>query len=272
LVPPEYSKARIEARKSVMVRDLETSFGSRRAVTLIELLVVIAIMTLLVAILLPSFVRAREQARRTVCVANMKQLGAGVFSYAIENRDHGPSVMDPMGTTAPRTLVSRAGKYVNLGLLLKTGILPETSPLFCPSQSEYSYASNPSLIPAATVSGSYAYAVHMPAGKSPVMGAIRHLALASDDFSARIGAVSGNGRYAHRTGYNVLYTDGSAAWYMDQDESISKRAVHWDDETDDISYSTLYQPNAPVSDGQYGDEMDVFRVWRAFCYSQSDQF
>lgn len=250
--------------------------GSRashsRGVTLIELLVVIAVITVMLGVLLPSFSKAREQARRTICVANMKQIGAGIYAYALENRDHGPAVMDPMGTTAPRSLLSRAGKYVNLGLLRKANILPDAAPFYCPSQSEFSFASNPSLIPAGTVAGSYAYGIHVPSRKSPVMGAIRHLALASDDFTARLGALAGIGRSTHRTGYNVLYTDGSASWYVDADESVWRRAVHWDDETDDIVYTTLYQPNVPVSDGDYGSEMDIFRVWRAFCYSQADQF
>lgn len=244
----------------------------RPAVTLIELMVVITVMSLLVTLLLPSFSKAREQARRTVCVANMKQIGAGVFAYALENRDHGPAIMAPMGTTAPRSLLSRAGKYVNLGLLRRARILAEPSTFYCPSQSEFSYASDPNLLPAATVGGSYVYGIHVPARTAPVLGAVRHLALASDDYVARIGAGVGVGWYAHRNGYNVLYTDGSAAWYADADESIAKRGVHWDDETDEISYYTLYQPNVSVSDDQYGDEMDVFRVWRAFCYNQPDRF
>lgn len=246
--------------------------STRAGVTLIELMVVISVMSLLISLLLPSFSKAREQARRTVCVANMKQIGAGIFTYALENRDHGPAIMNPMGTMAPRSLLSRAGKYVNLGLLRRANILSDPTTFYCPSQSEFSYASDSDLLPAATVGGSYAYGVHVPARTAPVLGAVRHLALASDDYVARIGAGMGIGWYSHRNGYNVLYTDGSATWYSDADESIARRGVHWDDETDEISYYTLYQPNVPVSDDQYGDEMDVFRVWRAFCYNQPDRF
>ena len=49
--------------------------------TLIELLVVIAIISILAAILFPVFARARENARRTSCLSNMKQMGLGMMQY-----------------------------------------------------------------------------------------------------------------------------------------------------------------------------------------------
>lgn len=53
----------------------------RRAFTLIELLVVIAILALLAAILFPVFSRARENARRTSCQQNLRQIGLGLLQY-----------------------------------------------------------------------------------------------------------------------------------------------------------------------------------------------
>jgi len=53
----------------------------KRAFTLIELLVVIAIIAILAAILFPVFARAREQARRTSCLSNMKQLNTSMLMY-----------------------------------------------------------------------------------------------------------------------------------------------------------------------------------------------
>jgi prepilin-type N-terminal cleavage/methylation domain-containing protein len=117
------------------------------AFTLIELLVVISIISLLMAILLPSLGKAREQARRATCMTNLRSIGQGIFLYAHDNDDRlvpgdwrvswdvwGQVAEYPRGCRIPSFLES---KEVNLGHLIGSSILPlpgsNDHVFFCPS-------------------------------------------------------------------------------------------------------------------------------------------
>ncbi len=64
----------------------------KSAFTLIELLVVVAIIVVLIAILLPSLSKAREQAKSTACLSNLRQLGIMFVTYSAENDDKTPAL------------------------------------------------------------------------------------------------------------------------------------------------------------------------------------
>lgn len=66
------------------------SRGPINGFTLIELLVVIAIIALLAAILFPVFARARENARRSACQSNMKQIGLALLQYTQDYDEYMP--------------------------------------------------------------------------------------------------------------------------------------------------------------------------------------
>lgn len=70
----------------------------RRAFTLIELLVGIAIVAILAALLFPVFASAREAARRTTCLSNLRQIGQAVQQYLVDS----DGMLPPPRLVAPR--------------------------------------------------------------------------------------------------------------------------------------------------------------------------
>jgi prepilin-type N-terminal cleavage/methylation domain-containing protein len=121
------------------------SESNRRAFTLVELLVVVSIIALLVAILLPSLSRAKEQARKTVCLTRLGGQMRAIYLYAADHGGRIPSGPDtPMSSAYPffpplpfqsvatnRLWIGPLGTYDGCGVLIARAT-PLEEGFFCP--------------------------------------------------------------------------------------------------------------------------------------------
>lgn len=224
--------------------------------TLIELLVVIAIIAILAAILFPVFARAREKARQTSCLSNLKQLNLGVMMYLQDYDEVFPPLMYASATGAI-TMYDVVTPYVKNNQIAKCPSKNAAIKVFAggayvsPSNGDvgmdmhllaplnpdphYSYGPNERLIHTLEGGASYWYPLSLAAVGSVAEVPLVYEAVGHNHGNAQVtgpidnSTINGWGpARRHNEGLNIGFVDGHAkwsktesltlAWYKDFDE------------------------------------------------------
>lgn len=129
---------------------------NKKAFTLIELLVVIAIISILAAILFPVFARARENARRTSCLSNLKQAGLAMMQYIQDYDETYPLIYNSVATGTPASAYPDGKRWANADLVFwAQSLFPyhkSTQAFWCPSAAFFNDASSGGPVP---INGQY---------------------------------------------------------------------------------------------------------------------
>jgi prepilin-type N-terminal cleavage/methylation domain-containing protein len=207
-------------------RRRDPKVNKRRAFTLVELLVVIGIIAVLMGLLLPSLSRAREAARRTKCLANLRTLGQAMNMYADSSRGWLPNMN-------PAFSVNEYNATNEVLVALNREYVRAPAVFHCPSDTdpepELIETADYKLPNSARVSYDF-YSVWWQPEFGPKIVRVKDAPLAWDlDGGRPLIRYQNHGR----AGGNVVYSDGHADW-------------QWREEWDDKNWphpAAKYYPN-----------------------------
>lgn len=212
--------------------------------TLIELLVVIAIIAILAAILFPVFGRARENARRSSCQSNLKQIGLGFMQYTQDYDEKFPMGIVGFQAAVPYTIPTNdpacsSGTPCN-AFVTSPGTPPGHYVSWMDNLYPYIKSTQlfvcPSGVPYAKDSGSYGYNNALSGGTTAPVIPISLSAVTrpseiimSMDMNSEYSAITADAPYyrqysvpsdsnsvmfiRHLEGTNFNFTDGHVKWY-----------------------------------------------------------
>jgi prepilin-type N-terminal cleavage/methylation domain-containing protein/prepilin-type processing-associated H-X9-DG protein len=206
---------------SYFIRRPLRSLAQRNGFTLIELLVVIAIIAILASILFPVFARARENARRSACLSNLKQIGLGLMQYTQDYDEKypiQPNGQVPYYATHDNSTATNMSWFNAMEPYTKSKQL-----LICPSAkredatetSDSNYVGNGVIMQRSTSAAAIPNASELVLAQEYNLR--RHYSLLRPmqhpDASTYAFWLSDNAYSAHHfDGGNLLFTDGHAKW------------------------------------------------------------
>lgn len=192
------------------------------AFTLLELLVVLAIIAILVGIIVPSLSKARENARRSICLSNLKQIGVAATMYA---DDHGGAFPNASDATSDGNPNIKTGSQPDKWGRLVPSYLNELQVFFCPSRkpgSRYSMVHSEGIggfgTGATICASSYAHRGGLASSPLRIRDVDRpdNYAYGMDVFNTIGGTVYGAPACHRGSYYNVLYLSGRVSPFYDE--------------------------------------------------------